>query len=255
MTGRPTLIGAHVTRVEDERLLAGRGRYAADVTLPGALEVAFVRSPFAHAEVGPVDAEFALELEGVAGVYTAADLVDVAPFPDFDEYARPVRIFPLARNRVRYVGAPVAAVVAESRYLAEDARDRVFPELEPLPVLVDSADALAPDAPLLYPDWPDNLVVDAPVDYPPADAAFEAAALVVSGRYEVGRHSGVPMETRGVTAEFRDGKLTVWSSTQFPHIARTMLSYCLPVAEDDIRVIAPDVGGGFGVKAEFYPKR
>ena len=110
-----------------------------------------------------------------------------------------------------------------------------------------------PGAPLLYPDWPDNVVIDFPVDNPDANAEFEGR-MAVSGRYEVGRHTGVPMETRGVVAEFREGRLTVWSSTQFPHIARTMLSYCLPLDENDIRVIVPDVGGGFGVKAEFYPE-
>ena len=196
-------------------------------------------------------------MPGVAGVFTAEDMTDVSPFPDFDEYARPVRIFPLAWGKVRYAGAPIAAVAAADRYLAEDAVDRLSVELEPLPPVVSVEQALAPDAPLLYPEWPDNIVIDFPVSNPEAAAEFERAGegfITVAGRYETGRHTGAPIETRGAAAEYREGRLTVWTSTQFPHIARTMLSYCLPLDEADIRVVVPDVGGGFGVKAEFYPE-
>ena len=242
-----------MARVEDDRLLAGAARFVADVSLPGMLDAAFYRSPLPHALIEEVDTGEALRLRGVAGVFTAADMTDVSPFPDFDERARPVRIFPLARDRVRYVGAPIAVVVAPDRYEAEDARDLLNVDLEPLDPVVSVEEALAPDAPLLYPEWPDNVVIDSTVAHPGAMAEFEGR-MIVSGRYEIGRHTGVPMETRGVAAEYRDGRLTVWTSTQFPHIARTMLSYCLPVDEADIRVIAPDVGGGFGVKAEFYPE-
>ena len=251
MTARPTHIGAQVARVEDDRLLAGRARFAADVALPGMLEAAFYRSPLPHSLIEGVGIGDAGDIPGVVGPFTAADMTDVSPFPDFDEYARPVRVFPLAREKVRYVGAPIAVVVADDRYRAEDARDLLDVDLDPLDPVATTDDALAPGAPLLYPDWPDNLVIDFPVDNPDANAEFDGA-MTVSGRYEVGRHTGVPMETRGVVAEFREGRLTVWSSTQFPHIARTMLSYCLPLDENDIRVIVPDVGGGFGVKAEFY---
>ena len=251
MTARPTYIGAHVARVEDDRLLSGRARFVADVSLPGMLDAAFYRSPLPHALIEGVGSGDAMGMAGVEGVFTAEDMTDVSPFPDFDEFARPVRIFPLARDKVRYVGAPVAVAVAPDRYRAEDARDLLAVDLEPLDPVASVDDALADGAPLLYPEWPDNLVVDFPVANPEAMAEFEGR-MTVAGRYEVGRHSGVPMETRGVAAEFREGRLTVWSSTQFPHIARTMLSYCLPLGENDIRVIAPDVGGGFGVKAEFY---
>lgn len=257
MTARPSYIGARAARVEDDRLLAGRGRFAADVSLPGMLEAAFYRSPLPHALIGRVDPDEAAEMPGVAGVFTAEDMTDVSPFPDFDEYARPVRIFPLARGKVRYAGAPIAAVAAADRYLAEDAVDRLSVELEPLPPVVSVEQALAPDAPLLYPEWPDNIVIDFPVSNPEAAAEFERAGegfITVAGRYETGRHTGAPIETRGAAAEYREGRLTVWTSTQFPHIARTMLSYCLPLDEADIRVVVPDVGGGFGVKAEFYPE-
>lgn len=251
MTSRPTYIGARVARVEDDRLLSGGARFVADVVLPGMLDAAFYRSPLPHALVGEVNAADATGMPGVEGVFTAADMTDVSPFPDFDEYARPVRIFPMARDKVRYVGAPIAVVAAADRYRAEDARDRLAVDLEPLDPVASVDDALAAGAARLFPEWPDNIVIDFPVANPDAIAEFEGR-MTVAGRYEIGRHTGVPMETRGVAAEFRDGRLTVWTSTQFPHIARTMLSYCLPLAETDIRVIVPDVGGGFGVKAEFY---
>jgi carbon-monoxide dehydrogenase large subunit len=253
MTARPSHIGAHVTRVEDDRLLEGRARFVADVSLPGMLEAVFYRSPLPHALIEGVDAVEAMQVPGVAGAFTAQDMTDVLPFPDFDPRARPVAIFPLARDKVRYVGAPIAVVVAPDRYEAEDARDLLTVNLEPLDPVVSVDEALADGAPLLYPEWPDNTVIKFAVTKPEAIAEFETNTIV-SGRYEVGRHAGVPMETRGVAAEYRDGRLTVWTSTQFPHIARTMLSYCLPMDETDIRVIAPDVGGGFGVKAEFYPE-
>ena len=251
MTARPSLIGVETPRVEDDRLLAGKARYIADVSLPGMLEAAFVRSPLPHARIAGFDIESALSQEGVEGVFTAEDMTDVEPYPDFAENARPVEIFPLARGKVRFAGASMAVVVAGDRYAADDARDLIFADLEPLPAVVTVDDALAEGAPLLYETWPDNVVVDFPVDNPEAAAQFDGATIV-GGRYEIRRHAGVPMETRGVAAEFKNGRLTVWTSTQFPHIARTMLSYCLPIAERDIRVIAPVVGGGFGVKVEFY---
>ena len=251
MTSRPSHIGAHVARVEDDRLLSGGARFVGDVSLPGMLDAVFYRSPLPHALIEGVDTSEALQLAGVAGAFTARDMTDVSPFPDFDQNARPVAIFPLARDKVRYVGAPIAVVVAPDRYEAEDARDLLTVDLEPLDPVVSVEEALAAGAPLLFAEWPDNIVIESSVTNPEAIAEFEGR-MTVSGRYEIGRHTGVPMETRGVAAEYRDGRLTVWTSTQFPHIARTMLSYCLPLDETDIRVIAPDVGGGFGVKAEFY---
>jgi aerobic carbon-monoxide dehydrogenase large subunit len=251
---RPSYIGARVARLEDDRLLTGRGRYIADIALPGMAEVAMVRSTLAHARIRAVHAADAMRAPGVIGVFTAADLEGVSPFPDFFEYARPVRQFPLARGTVRYVGAPVAAVVAVDRYAAEDAAELVEVDYEDLPVVGSAEQAVAPDAPRLYEDWPDNVMVDAPASDPAVDEAFAAAAHVVRGRYAIQRHAAVPMEPRGVLAELRDDRVTVWSSTQFPHILRTTLAYVLGIREPDIRVIAPDVGGGFGCKAQVYPE-
>ena len=250
---RPSLIGVRVPRLEDDRLLAGRGCYAADVRRPRMLEAAFVRSQQPHARVLAVDTAPALATDGVHAAFAAADLDGVAPVPDFFDWARPVATFPLCRDRVRYVGAPLAVVVASDRYDAEDGAELVAVELEPLPAVGTVDEALADGAPRLYDDWPDNVVVDS--DYPDAavDEAF-ARLRVVSGRYTIGRHGAIPMEPRGVVAEFQDDRLTVWTSTQFPHIARTMLSHVLGLPERAIRVIAPDVGGGFGGKAQIYPE-
>jgi carbon-monoxide dehydrogenase large subunit len=248
---RPTLVGASIPRLEDDRLLTGRARYVADVRLPGMLEVAFVRSQLAHARIEAVHADDARAVEGVVGVFTAADLVDVSPVPDFPDWAKAVATFPLCRDRVRYVGAPIACVVAADRYAAEDAAELVYAELDPLPVVTTIGEALAADAPRLFPDWPDNRVVDAPPELERIAPVFERLR-VVSQRVAIQRHGAVPMETRGAAAEWRDDRLTVWSATQFPHIARTMLHYVLGIPEREIRVIAPDVGGGFGGKAQIY---
>ena len=249
---RPSLIGATVERVEDDRLLTGRAAYLADIRLPGMLEAVFVRSQVAHGLIESVDIKDAVELEGVRGVFTAADLEDVEEYPDFlrDTHSS-LSMFPLCRSHVRYVGTPVAVVVATDRYRAEDAAELVDVEIGELPVVTSIDSALAPESPLLFEDWPDNVLNQNLVANPEVDREFEGRH-VLSGQYCVQRHSGVPLETRGVVAEYRDGQLTVWTSTQIAHILRTMLSYMLPVAEQDIRVVTPDVGGGFGVKAEIY---
>jgi aerobic carbon-monoxide dehydrogenase large subunit len=251
---RPTLIGVRLPRVEDDRLLSGRGSFLADLHLPGMVEAVFVRSPFAHAAIRSIQMDAAKASPGVAAAVAAADLDGMSAFPDFFQWARPVKAFPLRTDRVRHVGAPVAVVVAGDRYQAEDAAELVEVDYDPLATVASIDEALAPDAPLLYEDWPDNRVVHSSGVSPETDEVFAAARRIVRGRYSIQRHTAIPMETRGCVAEFRDGRLTLWSTTQFPHIARTMLSYLLPLSEREIRVIAPDIGGGFGCKAEFYPE-
>jgi carbon-monoxide dehydrogenase large subunit len=246
-------MGVRLARLEDDRLITGRGRYVADIHLPGMLEVAVVRSMFPHARLTGIRTEEARQVEGVVGVFTAADLAGVAPVPDFYSWARGVGTFPLARDRVRYVGAPVAVVVARDRYAAEDGAELVEVEYDELPVVASIDAALAADAPKLYDEWPDNRIVQAIADNPEADRAFEGRR-VVGGTYTMQRHTAVPMETRGAVADARDGRVTIWSSTQFPHIARTMIATVLGLPERDVRVVAPDVGGGFGCKAEVYPE-
>ncbi|HEX5147226.1 MAG TPA: xanthine dehydrogenase family protein molybdopterin-binding subunit [Conexibacter sp.] len=248
---RPNAIGARVPRREDEPLLTGRGRYVADVRLPRMVEACFVRSQLAHARVLDVDLSAVRAADGVLGAFAADDLDGIAAVPDLHEAARPVATYPLARGRVRFVGAPLAVVVAGNRYEAEDAAELVTADLDPLPVVAGMDAALAPDAPRLYDDWPDNRLIDAPASRPEVDEAF-ARHRTIGGVYELQRHGAVPMETRGVVAEWRDGRLTVWTSTQYPHVVRTMLHYVLGLPERQIRVIAPHVGGGFGAKAQIY---
>jgi carbon-monoxide dehydrogenase large subunit len=217
--------------------------------------MAVVRSTIAHAEVAGIDTSVAASMPGVLAVVTAADLVDVQPFPDNFPYAGAVRHFALARDRVRYVGAPVAAVVAENRYQAEDAAEMVQVDYRDLPAVASIPDALRDRAPRLFDDWADNRMVDVPPG--PTAAEVEAAlgrGRVVKRTYTVGRHTGIPLETRGSLAQFKDGRLTLWTTAQLPHVTRTTLSSVLPLAERDIRVIAPDVGGGFGVKQHCYPE-
>jgi aerobic carbon-monoxide dehydrogenase large subunit len=251
---RPTYIGARIPRVEDDRLLAGQARYLADIRRPGTVEVALIRSPLAHARIERIQTDAASAAPGVLRVVTASDLAGVSPVPDFFDWARPVRTFPLCRDVVRYVGAPVAAVVADDRYLAEDAAELVEVDYESLPVVESIDGALAEGAPTLFADWPDNVMVDAPGTDEQVKGVFACAHRVVSGRYVTQRYSAVPMETRGTLARWEDGRLTVWTTTQFPHICRTLLAHVLSVPESDIRVVAPDIGGGFGCKAEIYPE-
>lgn len=255
LAGRPHYVGARVSRIEDDRPLAGKATYVADLHLPGMVEMAVVRSPVAHGRIRGISVDPARASNGVLGVFTAADLSDVSPFPDFFPYAQPVGHFPLARDRVRYVGAPVAVVVAEDRYLAEDAAELIELGYEELPAITSIREALAEGAPKLYDGWPDNRMVAVPEG--PSAAEVEAIlerSRVVRGTYTIHRHTGVPIEPRACLAEYRDGRLTLWTSNQLPHVCRTSLSYVLPLSERDIRVVAPDVGGGFGIKQHTYPE-
>jgi carbon-monoxide dehydrogenase large subunit len=251
--GRPTLVGVRVPRIEDDRLVTGRGCYVADVRLPRMLDAAIVRSQVPHGRVRGIDAGAALALDGVHAVFGGADLDDVAAVPDYFPYARPVRQFPLCHPHVRYVGAPLAVVVADDRYLAEDAAELVDVDIEPLASVGSMEEAAASGAPRLYDDWPDNVLIHVAAADPAVDDAF-ARLRSIGGRYVMQRHAAVPMEPRGVAAQFDDGRLTVWTSTQFPFITRGMLSSVLGLPERAIRVIAPDVGGGFGSKAQVYPE-
>ncbi|MFC7340552.1 xanthine dehydrogenase family protein molybdopterin-binding subunit [Saccharopolyspora griseoalba] len=250
--GGSSLFGVAAPRLEDDRLLAGRGRFVADLVLPGMVEAAFVRSEVPHALIRGVDSEAARSSPGVRAVFSGAE-AGMSPVPDAMPWVRAVRHVPLARDRVRYAGCPLAVVVAEDRYLAEDAAELVDVDLDPLPTVDTADDALAPDAPRLYPDWDDNLLLHIAPENPEVDAAFETHRTI-SGSYTTNRCSAAPLEPRGVVAEYRDERLTVWTSTQAAFVVRTMLSQVLGLPEREIRVITPDVGGGFGQKNEIYPE-
>jgi carbon-monoxide dehydrogenase large subunit len=225
MAGSPVdgYVGSRLGRREDGPLLAGRAQFVADVTLPGIVEAAFVRSSLAHARITGIDVGEARADPAVLSVVTAADLGDVARYPHFVPWMKDVAAFPLARERVRYVGMPIVALLAEDRYVAEDAAARVIVEYEELPVLVSVDDALADGAPRLYDDWPDNKLMDLPVSQSEVDRVF-AELDVVRTTFRMQRQSASPMETRGIVADYQNGRLTVWASSQSPHILRSTLA-------------------------------
>lgn len=251
-------VGARLPRLEDARLLTGQGQFVDDIRLPGALEAAVLRSPYAHARIGRVDAAAARALPGVLAVYTAADLGDLArPFPILQPHpglTAAVNQGPLAGSAVRYVGEPIALVVAEDRYVAEDAAEQIEVEYEPLPAVVDVEAALAPGAPQVHAAAPGNVSGAYRQGVGDVDAAFARAAHVFRQRLRIQRGSAQPMETRGVAARPADGGLTVWSSTQRPYRLRTILADFLGLPPERIRAVAPDVGGAFGAKGNFYPE-
>jgi carbon-monoxide dehydrogenase large subunit len=250
--------GKRIRRFEDPRLLAGKGSFLEDLQLPGMLHAAFVRSPYAHAEIRDVPTE-AAQVPGVVGVFTATDF-DLKPTPTVMPHPayRPCSQPPLATGKVRFVGEPIAVVVAETRYQAEDGAAALAAELDldPLDVVPNAEAALAPDAPLLHDDLGENVAGTFEVAIGDVEAAFARAAHVVNGHFTVQRYTGMPIETRGVLATMEPitGRYLVWSSTQWPHTVRTALAESLGVPEHRVRVIAPDLGGGFGVKQDIYPE-
>lgn len=250
---RPRNVGAHVTRSQDDALLMGSGTYVADIRRTDMAEIAVVRSTVPHGRVVSIDTELAREVPGVLDIITAADLVDVSPFPNFAPHTETPATFPLARDKVRYVGAPVACVLATDRYVAEDAAELVFIEYDELEPISSIRAAVQPDAPALYDDWASNKLLSIEPDHSDADLWIDELGSF-RREYVIGRHTAMPIECRGAVAEVVDGRLTLWTTNQLPHIARTTLSYVLPLAERDIRVVAPYIGGAFGLKQHVYPE-
>jgi carbon-monoxide dehydrogenase large subunit len=254
-------IGARIPRNEDPRLLQGAGCFVDDVRLPGALQAAVLRSPHAHARIVSLDASRARALAGVALVLTAADLGELdAPTPlliPHPELTHPRTARPLAADEVRYAGEPVALVVAESRYAAEDALEAIRVTWEPLPAVASLAAARAPRAPLVHADVPGNRAARVAQRVGDPDAAFARAPHVFGERLWIERSCGSPIETRGVVADWdaRGGTLRVWDSTQAPLPIKNGLARMFGLPEFRVDVIAPDVGGGFGTKIMlFYPE-
>ncbi|RDI95737.1 xanthine dehydrogenase family protein molybdopterin-binding subunit [Meiothermus sp. QL-1] len=246
-------IGQPFKRQEDGRLVQGQGRYLADLPEP-ALHLVLVRSPYAHARLGPIDAREALRLPGVVAVYTAADLPELFAPASGPREGR-LALHPLlARERVRYVGEPVAAVLATSRALAEDAAMRVEVDYEPLPACADPLLALS--APPLHDHLGTNLALERTLVAGEVEAAFARAHTVVRARLQQQRVAPAPMEPRGVLA-FWDGLregLTLYSSTQMPHDLRSAVAERLGLGENQVRVVVPEVGGAFGAKINVYPE-
>ncbi|HZP47041.1 MAG TPA: xanthine dehydrogenase family protein molybdopterin-binding subunit [Vicinamibacterales bacterium] len=261
----PKLVGQRVKRREDPRLIQGRGTYVDDIALVGMRYVAFKRSDIAHGRIRSIDVAAAAGMDGVEAVYTGADIAKIlppmpigTPFPSPEHRA-------VAVDTVRFVGEPVAVVVASDRYAARDAVDAIGVEYDPLPAVVDTEAAMTGKPTVIHPDFPNNLAValvpsgtgvtpDGAVDDSAIDAAFAAAEVVVSQRMVNHRLAPSAIEPRGVVAHYEPGKgtMTIWSSTQNPHILRTFIAALNGMGQDQVRAIAPEVGGGFGAKINIY---
>jgi carbon-monoxide dehydrogenase large subunit len=257
--------GQPIKRNEDSRLLTGQATFTDDVHIAGMLHAAFVRSDYAHAHIKRIDISAAQAMPGVVAIYTAADLGDywqpgpllVPPPPVKDLVFNPRTQVPLAKDKIRHSGEPIAVVIAETRYQAEDAAEQVFVEVEMLPAVVDIERALEPAAPLIHDDLAQNLnahVIQRKGDYA---QARKQAAVLIKRRFTYDRGTAAAMENRGVVAAWdpRDQELTIWDTTQAPIPIRNGLAAMLGLSEKQVRVIAPFIGGGFGPKIMmFYPE-
>ena len=252
-------IGLSVKRREDRRLLTGRGRYVDDVRLPHLCHAAIVRSPHAHARIVGVDARRATALPGVLAVLTIADLPEcAAAVPSlvtstrFRPYVQPA----IAGPKVRHAGEAVAVVVADDVYRAADAAEVVDVRYAVLPAVATVEAALAKGAARVFDEWPDNVAGPSAGAVGDVTRGFAQAHVVVEARLSVPRVAAMPIEPRGVVAQpdAPDGRLTVWASTQMPFAVRAAVAAALDLAEEQVRVIAPDVGGGFGAKGHVYPE-
>jgi aerobic carbon-monoxide dehydrogenase large subunit len=255
---RGSLVGAATPRSHARRLAAGRGRYADDLRFPRLLHAAFLRSPYPHARIARMELATALASEGVVAAFDAAALLTVckpwqtrlATWPGHRSPPQP----PLASGRALWHGQPVAMVIAASRALAEDAVEKIDVEWEALPALADPEAALEPGTPLLHPELGTNLAFEHRIEAGGAQAAFDGAAHVVQRKLKFARHTGVPLEPRSIVADFDPAQrqLTVYQATQVPHQMRAAYAECFDLAEQDVRVLTPDVGGGFGIKLHVY---
>lgn len=258
-----TYVGSRVPRREDERLLTGQGRYLADLAA-GALSVVFVRSSQAHALLERIDTSRAARMPGVVGVFTGADLRLVndhiaslhTPHEAFVEATgfrmaeQRLAIMPV--GRVHYVGQPVAAVVAVDRYAAEDALEAVEVSYAQLPAYVDAEEALGAGARPIHQHLSSNEAASIQLEFGMADLHADDVAVAVEGTYRIGRHGAVPLECRGVLARVDARRVTVWTSTQIAHIVRRGICDATGWSTEEVRVVVPDVGGGFGTKANVY---
>jgi carbon-monoxide dehydrogenase large subunit len=252
-----TLVGQSVERVEDLRFLAGRGQFVDDVSVAGLLHAVILRSPVAHAQVVRIDAAGARRYPGVRAVFTAADLGEtiptiplrLAPLPSFLPYLQPV----IASDRVRYVGEPIAVLVAETQAQAEDALEAIAVEFDGLAAVTDDAASLAGET-LLFEAVGSNVAAQYRAAKGDPDGAFAEADYQRKEKFSCHRHSAVPLETRGLLADGSAGRLVVFGATKVPFFNRRALARMLSVAEEKIDLIEVDVGGGFGVRGEFYPE-
>jgi len=261
----PKLVGQRVKRREDPRLIQGRGTYVDDIALVGMQHLAFKRSDVAHARIRSIDTTAAAAMEGVEAVFTGRQIAEfLAPMPIGTPFPSPEHRA-IAVDTVRFSGEPVAVVVARDRYVARDAADAIVVSYDVLPAVVDVEEAMTGKPTVIHPDFPNNLAVplvpsgtgvtpDGAVDDSQIDAAFAKADVVISQRMVNQRLAPNCMEPRGVVAHYEPGKgtMTIWSSTQNPHILRTFIAALTGLGQDQVRAIAPEVGGGFGAKINIY---
>ena len=254
---RPKMVGKPIRRTEDPRLLTGSGRYVDDITPQGTLHLALRRSDVPHATIRSIDISAALATPGVLAVFDASavegEILPAIPTSRMKGYyATP--IWPLARGKVRYVGEPVVAIVAESRYAAEDALEGVIIEYDPLPFAIDPYDGAAPDAPLIHEEAGTNTIISREFARGEVDRVMEEAPVRVSGRFRMTRKTALAMEPRAYLAEWdrRQRALTLHTTSNIPGVIRDVLSECLDLPGNRLRVIAPDVGGSFGGKGSLY---
>ena len=255
--------GTSVKRVEDPRFIQGKGRYVANLTLPNMVYVAIKRSPYAHAKINNINADFALAVDGVLAVFTGADMENAGigsiPCGYNPPGIKTAPHMPLAVDKVRHVGDGVAAVVAEDPYIAQDALELIDVEYDPLPVVIDAKEAAQPGAPQLHDEIPENISFywSIPDDRSEIDQVLAEADHVIELDLINQRLIPNAMEPRACVAEWNDfaDEMTVWTTSQNPHIIRLLLSSAtMNIPENKLRVISPDVGGGFGSKIFHYPE-
>jgi aerobic carbon-monoxide dehydrogenase large subunit len=256
ITKTESLIGKSIRRREDPRMITGTATYVDDIKLPGMQYAVILRSPHGAAKIKGIDTKPALDLPGVTAVFTGKDVEKVGPVPcgaSLPGLRVPHHTI-LATDRVYFVGHPVAVVVATDRYIAKDAADRIEVDYETLPAVADPEKALAQGAPPVHPEWPDNVAFTYHQEGGEVDAAFAAADVVVKQRITSQRLVPMAMETRGVVAEWKaaDRSLLLYTSTQVPHLVRTLVAGQLGLDENRLRLVAPEVGGGFGSKLNVY---
>lgn len=252
-------IGRTVPRPNAGRLVEGRGRYVDDIVLPRMLHVAFVRSPHAHARIARIDSAEAAAVPGVRRIFTGAEIAEhCTPWVAVLAHLKGLKSapqHPLAVDRATWAGEAVAAVVADSRAAAEDGAARIEVEYEPLPAVTDMRTALAPETPVIHPDLGDNLTFQRLHEAGDVAAAMQAAHKVISASFKTGRHTGVCVEPRSILADYNPGErqLTVYHSTQAPHMMQVVFAQHLGLPEGRVRVICGDVGGSYGIKVHVYP--
>jgi aerobic carbon-monoxide dehydrogenase large subunit len=252
----PSHIGRPMRRLEDERLITGKGRFAADIKLDGLLHLALARSPLPHARIDAIDTSAAKTMQGVVAVWTASDLPEVAPgLSDFGptgiiQHGRPI----LTTDEVNYAGEAFALVVAETEYQAHDAAEAIAAELDPLPGAGDVITATADGAPKVHAGMESNIAQTSTIAYGDIKAAFAADSVTANVRLTTSRVLGIAMEPRTVTAAFEDGGVKVWTSTQNVFGVKSTVASILGIPEAKVRVLAEDVGGGFGAKGSVFPE-